>query len=293
MRTSSDIQTSLAPITLWVEDRLTQTVLTRFWQDKDIRVQVAHGKDGVHAQVNLAYQESLSNPQARPRALVVGFVDRDFESAHRAVWTDPKTRVFRTRTHEIENMLLDFELWSVIVPQTSAADFETMALEIAQSLRWWMACKATMQAIQRVCSPQLPADPQRPDQPHRHFTREQALDYIGQACLWRRDPAALTSARSLRRWVARLGIAYGHHLRTRCDGRERWRSTFSGKEIFGMMLNHAPSIKAHLAGLKGTARSEKWAGLLADAARNLPTSTLARSLRELRQILRVRTGLTP
>ena len=107
----------IASCTLWVEDELTRIVLSYFWDDDRIRVLNASGRPGVEHLVRAA-------PRSFVGKNVVGLVDRDFSQTRPGDWTSPEKYVLYTPAHEFENLLLDFEVLSVLSGRDSAATIE-------------------------------------------------------------------------------------------------------------------------------------------------------------------------
>ncbi len=95
MRSVDVLEFYVAKSSLWVEDHLTRVLLNEFWMnDRDIRVLVAGGKEGVAFLVRGA-------PASMVGKRVVGLVDRDFSHSNRDEWDNPQHPLLRTPGHEI------------------------------------------------------------------------------------------------------------------------------------------------------------------------------------------------
>ena len=139
-----------APVSVWVEDPLTYSVLTDVWHDPEINVVITQGKPGVVHMVR-------SNPNP-DRYCVLGIVDRDFEDDNEARWRDAACRVLRLPVHEFENLLLDFDVLAGLAKGSSAAEIRARGRARAVELCWWMVYKAVLRRMQQELGAGFPAD---------------------------------------------------------------------------------------------------------------------------------------
>lgn len=191
------------PLSIWVEDTLTHEVLTELWADPQINVLVANGKPAVLYLIR-------SRPE-RFRSRVYGVVDRDFERDNQAQWLEPTESVLRLPAHELENLLLDFEVLSQLSGMESAADVEARARKCAGELVYWMACKGVLRDMQKSLGAAFPADP-RTD-----------------VCSEQKRLAELQS----------------QEQRLRADLKtDAWQQSFSGKELFRRLRERVPKLDA-------------------------------------------------
>lgn len=215
-------------LNVWVEDNLTREVITELWQDSQLHVLNAGGGDGVRHLVKAAE----THPRLRGR--VVGVIDRDFGADNSANWSNPQTTMFILPVHEIESLLLDFDILADLAGCPPARARE-LAHEFASTRRWWMIGKAVIRELCTDLSGHLPADP----------------------------PVNLPDAQALREWLRAHEYWPNHrtrcdrwqddmHRSTRLDAREAeiqahldnhgWLAFFSGKEVLRHLRSYLPRL---------------------------------------------------
>lgn len=199
---------------LLVEDPLTRVTLTSCWSQnalaRQITVRAVGGHDAVQALVQAAREERHGH--------VFGLVDRDF-----APPSSPDGPVQRTERHEIENHLLDFDALANF-SDLGADVIRSRALDVARSLRSWMALRYTLLYVQQQ-SWRFPETP-----------RPSAVSTLTDAQSWLRDKAIGQGfGRDAQTFTAAYleGTLLPEHD-TRCANdlaSGAWVETFSGKEI--------------------------------------------------------------
>jgi len=268
-----------AKVNIWVEDPVTRSVLTDLWRDTEINVIITHGKPGVLHMVRSAEKAGRSN--------IFGIVDRDFDEDNESEWERPECDVLRLPVHEMENLLLDFEVLAALSGRATAAEIRADAHANATTLLFWMVCKRALREMQSDLGSGFPTDPPASGALRSLNEVEQYIGRTGyiasrDSAVKRWSPGAgLTGL--LQRWHGKFS---GHLLQ------DAWARSFSGKEI----LRH---LRGHIAGLDDTpARPPQPSS--ADRDHNL-AKRIARKMREisrvppavlkLRQVLRARAGL--
>jgi len=129
-------------LNVWVEDDLTRVILTDTWQDRNFHVLSAGGSEAVRYMVRAATTTHIL------KDLVVGVVDRDFED-DTSDWSLPDARIFVLPVHELENLLLDFEVLAALAGKTAAGLYQ-VALTYAHSQRWWVVGKAILRELRKA-----------------------------------------------------------------------------------------------------------------------------------------------
>lgn len=216
-----------APLSVWVEDQLTHDVLTQLWANAQINVLVTGGTQGVH--------HMIRSLPARVRRKVYGVVDRDFDEDNQARWLLEDCKILRIPAHELENLLLDFEILSVLSGVESAAQIEQRAKAHAEKLLFFMATKAVLRQMQADLGSEFPTDPSpAPD------SMETAAQYLDQVSYWQRHESEWTKWRTpalreaaLESEVKRLST----DLQT-----QSWLQTFSGKELFRYLRSNVAKL---------------------------------------------------
>lgn len=215
------------PLCLWVEDALTQDVLTALWQDTQISVLIAHGKEGVLHMVG-------ARP-ARVRGKVFGLVDRDFDDDNEPRWEQPDCEILRLPAHELENLLLDFEVLSALSGAEAPGEIEQRARRRAEELLFWMAVKGVLRTMQRSLGAGFPADP-----PASIDSQAAAAQFLARSAYW------ASHGREWKRWndeAERTAALLQEVQRLRGDlSTDAWLRTFSGKEIFRCLRADVPKL---------------------------------------------------
>ena len=218
-------------VNLWVEDPITEAVLTELWQDKDINTIITSGKEGVRHMLR------TRPPEYRTR--VFGLVDRDFDEGDPSNWLEPDDGLFRLPAHEIENLLLDFEILAALSkPRATPSRIQDLALRHAHTLLPWSACKALLRQAQNELGQGFPTDP--PQDPTKLGDPHKYVNELN----WWGDHDTGWSRWSRAEWRnERLSLALDEmkaHLES-----ASWMQRFPGKEI----LRH---LRSHVAGLDAT-----------------------------------------
>ncbi|WP_438025155.1 hypothetical protein [Sorangium sp. So ce233] len=265
------------PLTVWVEDPVTHAVLTDVWSDPQINVLVGNGKPGVTHMVN-------SSPRG-PH--VYGVVDRDFDDDNISSWASPGCRVLRLPAHEIENLLLDFDILALLSGSESAARIWKIAHDHAQRMHFWMVCCRVLWNMQRDLGKGFP---ERPRDPTGMQSLEGVKRHLDTSDYWSEHGAAWQrwghgGVRSQMLEAARSD--FQNHL----DGDE-WIRSFSGKEIFRFLRSKVSGLDRTPARPPQPNSSDRDLNLAKEVARKM------RELRstppvfvELRQVLRNKAGL--
>lgn len=277
----------VAPCTLWVEDDLTRVVLTDFWNDNQIRVLSAAGKDGVQHLVNAA-------PHHLRGSSVVGLVDRDLAPEYPEGWEEAGGAILHTNVHEFENLLLDFDVLSALSGRQPkpAAEIKDIARKFAERIRWWMVCKRVLHELSHELSAYFPSDPPVPNA-SALMDRDAAVEHLRGSKYWKEHQAVLRTwspPSYIERKIDEWGNTYGEHLSS-----GEWLRSFSGKEIFRHVRSEVKGL-ARLAAGKTEAQNDEDLGkriarLLRDRFKS--TSRTAKVLGSLRTVLRARAGLKP
>ena len=267
------------PLNVWVEDPLSHAVLTELWADTQINVLVTAGKPGV---IHLVQ----ANPEPLRRQ-VHGIVDRDFDDGNEGDWPREGCRILRTTTHEMENLLLDFDVLAELSRGEPADRIRAQALGRAREILFWMAGKAVLREMQGQLGSGFPPDPRLDalrslEAVEEHLSRH--VYWTEHGAHWARwaQPAARSEA--VRTW---------HDLlQGELEG-AGWSSTFSGKELFRYLRSH----------VRGLDDSPARPPLPTDADRDLNLAKrIARKMREvqrippaivrMRDVLRAKAGLS-
>ena len=202
--------------TLWVEDDLTRAFLTEIWQDPQIRILSAPGKDAVKHLMNAV-------PLDKRGKRVVGLVDLDLDVP--SDWHDPNKFIVTTAVHEFENYLLDFDILGSLAQETPS-DIELVAKTYANQILWWMACKHSLRDMKRNMSVDFPKDPSLGP-----MTQDDAIKHIcaaGYPNELKKVSNHFTES-DIAKKVAHHGQQYADDL---ASPDAKWKRTFSGKEIF-------------------------------------------------------------
>ena len=268
-----------APLSVWVEDPLSHSVLTALWQDPRINVVITHGKPGVRHMVR-------SNPDPA-RYCVFGVVDRDFDDDNEADWPSAGCRIFHLPAHELENLLLDFEVLAALAKGTSAAAIRAVARARAVQLRWWMVQKAVLREMQRELGAGFPGDAPTDAALLCAADVERRLRT---SAYWTEHEAALKS------WIEKTRLddrirALGEQTKADLDS-DAWTQTFSGKEIFRHLRAHVRGLDEAPIRPPNPSASERDLDLGKRIARQMKDMhRVPAKLMELRQIVRTKAGL--
>ncbi|WP_437936867.1 hypothetical protein [Sorangium sp. So ce341] len=265
------------PLTVWVEDPVTHAVLTDVWSDPQINVLISEGKSGVTHMVN-----------ASPRGPhVYGVVDRDFDDDNRVSWTSPGCRVLRLPAHEIENLLLDFEVLASLSGSEPAALIQERAYGQAVKMRFWMACCSVIWDMQRDLGKGFP---ERPANPVGLQTLDEAKRTLDKSAYWFEHGAAW------QRW-SQSG-ARAQRIEAACEVFEKelegdgWISSFSGKEIFRFLRSNVAGLDRTPARPPRPSSSDRDLNLAKEIARKMrELGRIPPVLVELRRVLRGKAGL--
>ncbi|CAN98826.1 hypothetical protein sce8656 [Sorangium cellulosum So ce56] len=266
------------PLTVWVEDRVTHAVLTDVWGDPQINVLVGDGKAGVTHMVN-----------ASPPGLhVYGVVDRDFEDDNAAKWTSPGCRVLRLPAHEIENLLLDFDVLASLSGSEPAARIRKLAHDHAQKMRFWMICCRVLWDMQRDLGKGFP---ERPPNPTGLQSLDEVKRYLENSAYWSEHGVAW------QRW--RQGGVRSPWIDAACNelqkhlDNDEWIRSFSGKEIFRFLRSNVSGLDRTPARPPQPSSSERDLNLAKAIARMMrEVGSSPPVFVELRQVLRKKAGLT-
>jgi hypothetical protein len=268
-----------APLTVWVEDPLSHSVLTALWQDPRINVVITQGKPGVRHMVR-------SNPDPA-RYCVCGVVDRDFDDDNEADWPSAGCRIFHLPAHELENLLLDFEVLAALTKGVTAAAIRAAAHERAVKLRWWMVHKAVLREMQQELGAGFPGDAPT------HGVLLSASDVerrLRTSAYWTDHEAALKS------WVEKTRLddrirELGEQGKADLDG-DAWTQSFSGKEIFRHLRSHVRGLDEAPIRPPNPSAAERDLDLGKRIARQMKDmQRVPAKLMELRQIVRAKAGL--
>jgi hypothetical protein len=268
-----------SPLNVWVEDPLSHAVLTELWADTQINVLWTHWKPGVLHLV-------LANPEPL-RHQVHGIVDRDFEDDNESDWPREGCRVLRTPAHEIENLLLDFDVLAMLSKGDPAERIQAQAHGRAGEMLFWMVYKAVLRDMQGHLGSGFPGDP-RVDALRSLEAVEQHLS--GQAywtehgAHWGRWSQTAARSEAVRTW---------HDLlRGELDG-EGWRTTFSGKELFRYLRSHVRGLDDSPARPPQPSDADRDLNLAKRIARKMrETGKVPPAIARMRPILREKAGLS-
>ena len=200
---------------------MTRDYLRAVWADPiEIAFVLGGGNDGVRSIVRSFEEEGFPN--------VFGVIDRDFQQAGRADWSNPaKTfRTFVLPVHEVENYLLDAHALQASPYQNrrlAAAAIETRMSNKANQLCWWAACRETIAEMKRRFR-----DPFIPDPTQAVSDEASARAHICGSTWFTKF--AVEAGRSTAADIHAL-LSNNHAAATGrlLDG--RWREDFAGKEI--------------------------------------------------------------
>lgn len=219
---------------VYVEDPLTHMLLTDVWHVPRIKIEVTRGRMGV---LHMAQATTIA-----AHGEVFGVVDSDFDPHNETEWNSSACRVFRLPVHEVENLLLDFDVLATLsqesrrrTPET-AAQIRTRARDHATGLVSWMACRAVLRAMQQALGDAFPADPAQ----HECRSLDASADWIAARPYW------VTHAAALARWQPpgeirrELDTWEAMYRSTLEDG--SWVREFSGKELFRYLRSHVPGL---------------------------------------------------
>lgn len=229
------------PIILWVEDHDTKAYLSSLWNDPDVGFRVAGGKEGVRPAVRNAMMEKIHH--------VFGLVDRDFEESNHSKWNDKQIRTFVMSRLEIENYTLDEVSLAGLdknFNQKAVSSEEILKKWIdrasSTSEQYWMAMREVLSSLQREVSSDFPKHPKRNDIPDAIAACTYIQTQIVQSPWSAAARQAVESLGSLKEVIDELRQIYNRSLCT-----DRWRSVFSGKELFrevcSQICNNFGSIK--------------------------------------------------
>ncbi len=266
------------PLNVWVEDPLSHAVLTELWADKQINVLITHGKPGVLHMVR-------ANPEP-VRHQVHGIVDRDFDDDNEGDWARPECSILRTPTHEMENLLLDFDVLATLSKGESAEQIRARAHGRAREILFWMVYKTVLRDMQGDLGSGFPGDVAE----NALRSVEAVEQHLSGHAYWTEHSAHWG------RWLSPAersrAVRECHEVLLAELESEAWRSTFSGKELFRYLrcqvrgLDDSPPRPPHPTG--------------ADRDLNL-AKRIARKMRELgripppitrmREVLRAKAGL--
>ncbi|MEP7124140.1 MAG: DUF4435 domain-containing protein [Byssovorax sp.] len=268
-----------APLNVWVEDPLSHSVLTALWRDPQINVVITQGKPGVRHMVR-------SNPDPE-RYCVYGLVDRDFDDDNQAQWSNAGCQILHLPAHELENMLLDFDVLASLAKDTTVAAIEAVAHQRAVAMHWWMVHKAVLREMQRELGAGFPEDVKVDD------TLLNAAD----VALRLRSSAYWTDhAAALKLWIEPAKLddriqAWGQQLDSDLAG-NAWKETFSGKEIFRHLRSHVRGLDEAPIRPPNPSAAERDLNLGKRIARRMTEmQRVPAKLTELRQILRTKAGI--
>lgn len=223
--------TTLARIVLWVEDPLTKEYLHRVWQNdvKLFDIRVGGGNEGIRATVH--------DQRARGATNVFGLIDRDFGNSNRAQWLNPASglEVFVPDVHEMENYLLDWPALEGCGENRlgrTQADVAARAEAHAQTMVWWMSCRAVIAKYRNVVCDDFPVHPKVTEIPDQSA----AQTYLS-TCPWygsiKARVDAMVASGALGNDLAQAHSTWSADLTS-----GRWTRRFSGKEIFRAIRGH-------------------------------------------------------
>jgi hypothetical protein len=268
-----------APLSVWVEDPLSHSVLTALWQDPKINVVITQGKPGVRHMVR-------SNPDPA-RYCVYGLVDRDFDDDNEAQWPSTACQILHLPVHELENLLLDFDVLASLAKGSTAAAIRDEAHRRAVTLHWWMVHKAVLREMQHELGAGFPLDAS---------TDGSLASAADVAQRLRASAYWIDHESALKLWIAPVKIedriqAWGQQLQADLAG-DGWLRTFSGKEIFRHLRSHVRGLDEAPVRPPNPSSAERDLDLGKRIARRMhEMKRIPPKLAELRQILRTKAGL--
>jgi hypothetical protein len=262
-------------LNVWVEDPMTHDVLTYLWRDPEINVLVTQGKPGVQLMVR-------SNPSPYT---VYGVVDRDFDDDNEAEWERSECSVLRLPAHELENLLLDFEILASLSKGETAAGIRARAHARATELLWWMVCKAVLRELQEDLGRGFPGDP-----PSDLRSAGDVERYVGASPYWAEHAGALDRWRASSLLHERVQERQ-HHFEQQLAG-EGWTQSFSGKEILRHLRSTVPGLDEAPPRPPKPSQAERDLNLGKRIARQMrEKARIPSKLLELRRVLRKKAGL--
>ena len=267
-----------SPLNVWVEDALSHAILTELWADPQINVLENHGKPGVQHIV-------LANPEPR-RYQVYGIVDRDFDDDNESDWSRAQCSILRTPKHEMENLLLDFEVLAALSKGEPAERIRARAHARARETLFWMVCKAVLRDMQEDLGRGYPGDPRLDalrslEEVEQHLSRHAYWTEHG--AHWTRWSDATHRRDAIRTW---------HELlQAELDG-EGWLSTFSGKELFRYLRSHVRGLDDSPARPPLPTDAERDINLAKRIARKMvELGRIPPAIATMRSVLRAKAGL--
>ena len=210
-------------IHLWVEDPVTREYLGSCWNDADVVFHIAGGNQGVEAILKDAQDQGFTS--------VFGFVDQDFGPTNRSEWLNPvKTfRRFVSGVHELENFLLDPDALAGCELNTghrTPAEITQRCEQRAIELVWWMACRRVIKQLHAECCQGFLEHPKCP----QVTDLMTAQNWIVSQNWFNQISTRADLISTPGEIGGRLTVAHAATDAELHDG--RWRSTFSGKELF-------------------------------------------------------------
>jgi hypothetical protein len=267
------------PLNVWVEDPLSHVVLTGLWGDAHINVLEANGKPGVLHMVH-------ASPAALRRQ-VHGIVDRDFDDGNEGDWSRDECRILRTPAHEMENLLLDFDVLAALSKGESAEQIRERAHGRAREILFWMVFKAVLRDMQGHLGGGFPGDPRLDalgsvEAVEQHLSRHTYWEEHG--ARWARWSQPAERSQAVRTW---------HDLlQAELDG-EGWPSTFSGKELFRYLRSHVRGLDDAPARPPLPTDADRDLNLAKRIARKMcePPARIPPAITMMREVLRKKAGL--
>ena len=234
---------TLAPIILWVEDRLTKEYLHKVWQDTEklLDIRIGGGNESVRAVVHDQRKQGYAN--------VFGFMDRDFRPSNIGRWSasDSNLEVFVPDVHEIENYLLD---WAALGGcdenhwGRSQAEIEGKARTYANTMICWMSCRTVIAKYRNDVCDGFPAHPKIADIPDTAA----AETFIQTQPWYRTIGTKVTTLVAVGALHVEITTAHAACVTAFSSG--NWKNEFSGKELFrhlrGFMLNRGGAAPEEL-----------------------------------------------
>lgn len=282
MLAASDLQPFLSqkPIVLIVEDRMTKEYLIQAWgpDEQFFNILATGGSNTVKGVVvDLRRHGSKA---------VFGLVDRDFGEANVVDWSRPNDPpiIFRPSFHELENVLLD---WPALAgcdlnqrrtsPRT-AQEIQQTATDEAKKQPWWLACRKCLGSHQQLMGKDFPNKPKLSDM----HGFQPAFDHIANSA-WQSDLAART-AQILNKTDLKTALRDAHRQYDQDLTDDRWVQTYSGKEIFNVLLSRIHDVPK-------TPTSEPDVDLAKSVAKwQFEHSAVPEEIDALRQVLKQRVG---
>lgn len=277
MNTTASMDLYKAPLSVWVEDQVTHDVLKELWAGAQINVLVASGKLGV------SYM-TRSRPDG-VQGQVFGIVDRDFDEDNQAKWLSKDVTVLSLPVHELENLLLDFEVLHQLCGTESPNEIEQRAKTYAEKRLYFMACKAVLRTMQNVLGSDFPADP-----PQTIASIEAAAQHLANTNYWTKHAAKWNQWNNPdHRWQALVA----EETRLSADLQSgAWLQTFSGKELFRYLRGSVPKLHTPKMPSLSTGRVNHDLDLAKRiAAKMVELDRIPPVITELKRVLRTKAGL--